>query len=86
MRVSTKTTVYLDGTELRDIIAAHLREEGALPKGANFVVHLSLGREVTQADVGKRPGLSLDDRDCARVQVEWPTQTGTPTVGGRVGS
>lgn len=77
MQVSTKTTVYMDGTELRDVIAAHLRREGVLPEGAKFAMHVRLGACVEQRDVGTYPGLKIENRDSARVTVEWPGQSAT---------
>lgn len=85
MQVSTKTTVYIDGTEFRDVLAEHLRSKGILPEGAKFTMHVSLGADLENRDVGKRPGLVIKDRDSARVTIEWPAQTDGPKVVGRVG-
>lgn len=66
MQVSTKTTVYLDGGEIRDIVAAHLREKNTLPQDAKF--------EVSFSTASTTPTPCKEAKDL-RIQVAWPTQT-----------
>jgi len=62
MQTVTKTTVYVDGTEVREIIAAHLREKGVLPEGSKFDV--SFTHDDLKSDLKNPKDL--------RVQVTWP--------------
>ena len=66
MQVSTKTTVYLDGGEIRDIVAAHLRENGTLAKDGKF--------EVSFSTESTTPVPCKEAKDL-RIQVSWPTST-----------
>jgi hypothetical protein len=70
MQTTTKTTVYLDGTEVREIIADHLRAEGVLPQGAKFTMTTQISNEQ-----GSTPPLEIKDRKDLRVQVSWPVNT-----------
>lgn len=66
MQVSTKTTVYLDGTEIRDIVAAHLRENGTLPKDGKFDMAYATP-SIAAAPVKEAKDL--------RIQVSWVPKT-----------
>jgi hypothetical protein len=79
MQVSTKTTVYLDGTEIRELVAQHLRDKGVLPEEAKFTVRV---RSVTPTE--NTEVVLKEPKDC-RVQVEWPSASEGPKVVGRVG-
>jgi len=79
MQVSTKTTVFLDGTELRDLIAQYLRDQGVLPEKTKFTMKAL----VTQEGVLHR--VDLKETKDMRVSVEWPMQADGPKIVGSVG-
>lgn len=79
MQKSTKTTVYLDGTEIREIVAAHLRAEGALPEGAKFDVRFTPGRSEDHPGL-EFPQLKLEQHDSLRISVSYPVNLDAPIV------
>lgn len=79
MQKVTKTTVYLDGTEVREILAAHLREQGVLPQGAKFDIRFTPGTPAEHPGPDF-PQLKLDQRESLRVSVAWPVSLDNPVV------
>jgi len=63
MQVTTKTTAYFDGAELRDLIAEVLRKEGHMPKDAKFDVTFT-----TESHGDPTP---LKEAKNLRIQVSW---------------
>lgn len=75
MQKVTKTIVYLDGVEVRDIIAAHLRKEAVLPNAAKFTMKMHTSGEPGEEDI------EIKDRGDVRVVVEWPGDSNMAVVG-----
>jgi hypothetical protein len=75
MQVTTKTTVYLCGSEIRDILSAHLRSEGVLPEHAKFEMQytppLPPGGMITSGHPPDRT-VEIQAPDSMRVTVSWP--------------
>ena len=72
MQVTTRTTVHLDGTEIRDIIAAHLRSKGTLPKGAKYALKVLI-----PCEHGSQDKHEIKNADDVRIQVDWPAESST---------
>lgn len=67
MHVSSMKTVSLDATEIRDIIAEHLRKKEILPEGQKFKIYaLDLpGGQLVGGDV------ELTRPESLRIAVKW---------------
>jgi len=81
MQITTKTTVMLSGTEIREIIASHLREKDALPPGGKFTVTA----HVPDTANGTHERIEVKDQGDLRITVEWPAPT-NPNVVAKIGS
>lgn len=69
MHVSSMKTVSLDATEIRDIIAEHLRSKGVLPDGQKFKIY---ALDVPGAQlIGGAPGVELTRPESLRIAVKW---------------
>ena len=75
MQKTTKTTVTLDATEVKDIIAKHLRAEGNMPEKQKFTLAVLIPCEHGSHDVH-----TAKDSSDFRIQLDWPTPAETTVV------
>ena len=62
MNITTKTIVRLDGVELREIVAAHLRESGVLTEEDKFTISFEGADEISH---------NLKRPDDLRMAISW---------------